>query len=591
MLARPIVGAILLGLGIIHLSAQAQGLQTPSTIRSRTTLVPVDVRVVDERGNPVTDLTRDDFIVEEDGRVQEVRAFVRYALTPEAPLPGAAPLLTEATAATLSAQNQRLFLFVFGRGRLQSPEKGIDAAIDFVRQRLFPQDRVAVLAHNRATDFTTDRDRIVRTLERFKKAHEGIEADLQQQLGGLAVLYGSRTPSKAVQAQIDDVFREETTTARMLPSGKPADAAQMAEDTRRTSDIIQRGEILKDRDPSPFDALERAQADMQGMSFDEFAQLTAQTGHDLSSLYTGIRYLRHLDGEKHLVFVSESGLFLPRLENDTSLAALANDARVVVDTLQTGGIRYTQALPDPDTRIGQGAASMTRAAAVESASLFRAVQSRTSLRTISELTGGTTSLGQTAGAALEQIDRASRFDYLLGYAPADAGYDGRFRRIAVRVNRPGLRVLSRRGYYARPDALPFDRRQFMTYSRMAAAANITDPISDLALKATVDNVDEKRSLRVNITVGPKGVAMGSANGRHTGAVNIAIFCGDGKQTAVCEHWQSIDFNLSDGTYQLFLIRGGSYSQRIPLTGEPMFVKVIAYDYTADALGSAMVRVK
>ena len=38
------------------------------------------------------------------------------------------------------------------------------------------------------------------------------------------------------------------------------------------------------------------------------------------------------------MFVSEGGLFLPRLENDYSIAALASDGRVVIDILQTGGV-------------------------------------------------------------------------------------------------------------------------------------------------------------------------------------------------------------------------------------------------------------
>ena len=40
------------------------------------------------------------------------------------------------------------------------------------------------------------------------------------------------------------------------------------------------------------------------------------TRHDLRSLYTGIEYLRYIGGEKRLVFVTQRGLFLPRLEDD-----------------------------------------------------------------------------------------------------------------------------------------------------------------------------------------------------------------------------------------------------------------------------------
>ena len=59
---------------------------------------------------------------------------------------------------------------------------------------------------------------------------------------------------------------------------------------------------------------------------------------DMGNLYTGIEYLRYLEGEKHILFVTEQGFYTPRLEADASLAARANHARVVIDTIQTGGI-------------------------------------------------------------------------------------------------------------------------------------------------------------------------------------------------------------------------------------------------------------
>jgi hypothetical protein len=37
--------------------------------------VPVDVRVVDSKGDPVTDLKKEDFTVTEDGIPQQVRLF------------------------------------------------------------------------------------------------------------------------------------------------------------------------------------------------------------------------------------------------------------------------------------------------------------------------------------------------------------------------------------------------------------------------------------------------------------------------------------------------------------------------------------
>ncbi len=148
------VSGITTGLAVSLLAQQPQ----PPTIRSRTTLVPVDVRVVDLKGNPVTDLKKEDFAVTEDGKPQEIRLFEVQTLQARPADPGAPPLRRAlAGNQPLRVQDSRTFLFVFGRGRLQWPDKGIDNAIRFVRERLLPQDRVAVLAYNRATDFTTDR--------------------------------------------------------------------------------------------------------------------------------------------------------------------------------------------------------------------------------------------------------------------------------------------------------------------------------------------------------------------------------------------------------------------------------------------------
>ena len=41
--------------------------------------------------------------------------------------------------------------------------------------------------------------------------------------------------------------------------------------------------------------------------------------------------------------------------------------------------------------------------------------------------------------------------YLLGYHSTNLARDGKFRRIAVKVNRPGLKIEYRKGYYAEAD--------------------------------------------------------------------------------------------------------------------------------------------
>jgi VWFA-related protein len=582
------VGGITTILAISLLAQQPR--QPPPTIRSRTTLVPIDIRVVDLSGNPVKDLKKEDFTVLEDGIRQEIRLFEAHALTAEAPRPGR-PALRKAQSADAppAAQNQRIFLFVFGRGRLQWPDKGIDSTIHFVRDRLMPQDRVAVLAYNRATDFTTDRASIATTLERFRNSHARIEALMAQQFSGLQAIYGRKgPPNKDIQAEIDRVFHAPGTAgARRLPPGTPTDDALIAADTRRDVDTLQRAELLAGRQQaSPFDAFDRDAAAVMDTSFDQYAKESVQTFQDLGNIYAGINYLKYLDGEKHLVFVSESGLFLPRLDNDHSIAALASDARVVVDTLQTGGVITM----DPFQRSPMGGIVGWNANAVGRMSVAQMNAGQT-MRNLAELTGGMAAVYTPSEKTLAKVDSSSRFQYLLGYAPTRATWDGKFRRVKVTVNRKDVKVLHRHGYYAREEYVPFDRRQFMTYSRIASAGNMDEPLTDLKVTATADYVKGAAQISVNVTLTADRVAFEHANGRHAASLEVAYFVGSAKQALIGEHWQAVDLDLTDANYETFKSKGASYTQRLAVKGEPAFVKVIVYDYAADLTGTTLVVIR
>jgi len=87
--------AIVLATGVHARQAPPPQIQTQTqnakqdipAFRSRITLVPLDVRVLDRDGRPVTDLGRDDFTVLENGEPQVVAMFSASGLVPEAPPP------------------------------------------------------------------------------------------------------------------------------------------------------------------------------------------------------------------------------------------------------------------------------------------------------------------------------------------------------------------------------------------------------------------------------------------------------------------------------------------------------------------------
>ena len=573
----------------------ADGQQVPAPFRSAVTLVPVDVRVIDLKTNkPVNDLTGADFTVFEDGVRQAIRHFSRNALTPEAAPSDPTLPVRQPLSGTLSSKNRRTFLIVLGRGRIgQPPQRGVEALIHFVRQQLLPQDHVAVVAYNRATDFTTDHEKVAQVLERFASAHYAIDMLMTQRFSGLAAVYGSKTIPSAIQNRIDAVFQtpQGLRARNVQPTQVPRSADRQA-DTLRTTEALQRGEIVSSREiRSPFDqAILAEDARYIGdptLTFQDYVAQAAQTAQDVASISAGIEYLRHFEGEKHLIYVTPEGLFLPRLEDDYGIAALANDARVVVDTIIAG-------IPTPKSIIENadllGSPELQRMAGGSTTARF----AMGSVRNVGELTGGRLFQAMYARDALDRINSASMSGYLLGYYPPDTS--GReFRRISVTVNRQNVLVLFRHGYYARSAVTPVDRQWLVAYNRIAAAGAYDEPIRDIRVAIKDARVEggtaNKGTAVADVKITLPKACFRSEDDRQVSHLDVSVFCGDSQDNPVGEAWQTIDLRLKSETYERALREGVAYTARAALKAHAGWIKVVVYNPTADIVGSEVARVR
>jgi hypothetical protein len=216
------------------------------------------------------------------------------------------------------------------------------------------------------------------------------------------------------------------------------------------------------------------------------------------------------------------------------------------------------------------------------------------LRAVAEQTGGLSSLYRYARDAIDRLDRATRFHYVLGYYPANAVWDGDLRRIEVRVRRPSATVLHRRSYYARKDLVPFDRREFLTYSRITAASAYRLPLSDVRVRLSaslVKGAENPRQVHAQVLVDPATLQFTQENGRYVAWVDIAVFVGDRRQRLVGETRKRVDLSLEQGSYERMLRDGVALQVTIDLTAPARHVKAVAYDAAADRLGSAAVEIK
>ena len=552
MLLKPAVtaGAIALSLAV---AVAQQSQQPPPTFRTRTTLRAIEVRVVDVRGRPIPDLRQEDFRIEENGKPQEIRLFAALDLTADTTV-AARPTLARAGSRPddLTPSSRRVFVIVLGRGNLQVPSKGVDGMIHLVRN-LLPQDVVSVIAWNRATPFTTDKAATIRMLERYRDGHRAVEALLAQHFSGLAAIYGNRDLPSFTVKEIDAVLHgpDLPSTRTVLPDGSPYPGADRV---RRDIDLLQGTPVL--------DVIGAEQAELIGMSLDDYVANRVQSMQDLARIYAGLNYLRHIDGDKHLVYVSPSGLALPSADDDRSVARVAQDARVALNIFHSGGA---------------------------GTDIFAVASSQN----IAELTGGQYT-GLTYGDRFAaRIEANTRTGYQLGYAPSDPALDGKYRKVTVRVNRRGATVLYQHGYFARDDFAPLDRRQVISQSRVEAALRYGQPVTDLQLSATATpgkSADGKREMVVQVNVDPANVGIYDNGLQQRLQLDVAVFCLD-RQYLVGYVWRRIDMTMTDERLRQFKQHGVGFTVHVPIRRSASFVKAVVYDATADRIGTAVPKIQ
>ena len=174
-----------------------------------------------------------------------------------------------------------------------------------------------------------------------------------------------------------------------------------------------------------------------------------------------------LAGRKTLIYVSERLDVPPSLEQVyRSVISEANRANVSVYAIDARGLDAERALgatrdalddarrvsQDTMESMGAGAVSKDEVKLSETAeSALRANAQQTACRTSPRAPAGSSSrTPTTSGPARREIAADIAAYYQLTYVPPPSPFDGRFRKIEVRVNRKDVVVQTRSGYFALP---------------------------------------------------------------------------------------------------------------------------------------------
>ena len=469
-MARGGVSALLVCLTATRLVAQtpAQTPQTPPIFRATTDVVPLTVTVLDRSGNPVTDLKASDFTVRENRSTREILNFFTQTFEPSPAAALMTPVTFSPVAPTrgVAPETRRTFLIVLGYGRIQYPVKALDGLIGFLNERMLPQDVVAVLAFDRATDFTTDHQQIVRMLDRYRQEHERIIFEFNEWL--IRRYTPDDSMPKAIREDINAVFTGVPTSRIKTPGPSWSSTTQPIGTIREAAPMLMGLNVAQNRGtwesgPTVQDFWDAA----------DYSQLDLSQAMVMSSVmkgYAGIEYLRFLPGEKRMLYFGDgalaaaSGTSDPDKWDDARFARRLNDARVTLDMVRTSG--------PPAVNVGGRFVSTL-------ADLSR-IQG---FQHVAELNGGTYTGVNYADKALAAVDRASRFSYLLGYSPVNPALDGKYRDVEVKVNRPNVVVRYRHGYFAsdQPEAVKLS--ELMNVAREESALRFKSGAKDVKIDA------------------------------------------------------------------------------------------------------------
>jgi len=372
--------------------------------RTGINFVRVDAIVTDSRGNPIVDLSEDDFEVFEDGQPQTIESFKLIQIGPN---PGpeaepARPIRTQYDQEREAARDDvRLFVILFDdyhvrRGSAMAVKAPL---IRFVTQQLSPLDMVAIMYPLMPTDlisFTRDRAATASAIDAFE---------------GRKYIYDPRNMFEEQYAYYPAATVERIRNEVSLSALRGLVTWLGSVREGRKSVILVSEGYTNNLPPTLSDPV----AAMPGMG----------------------NPLRNAQGVE-MSPQGESQRFFSQAEMMTEIRRVfdaANRANTAIYALDPRGL----AVFEYDINEGVGIQSDAK----------MLTETLDTLHVLADETDGRAIVNSNdLDSGLRQAVRDASVYYLIGYNSTAAPTDGKFHEIKVRVKRPGVQVRARKGYWA-----------------------------------------------------------------------------------------------------------------------------------------------
>jgi VWFA-related protein len=384
-------------------------------------LVPVVVR--DAQGNAIGNLTQEDFQVFDRGKPRVLTGFTAVKRPTESSGNSSLPSAPDSSAATHQppspTASQRFVILLFDDFNLSISDLAqVQQAISNVLDTsISPSDMVAVLSSSGSnSSLTRDRAKLHKAISELRvknlyrpAGHDCPNIDYYQ-----SDLIINKNDGQALEAAVQDTF--------LCANLDPKEPPQLALAIRIARETAQRAVALGEQD----------------------------FHSNLAFIRLIVSKMAALPGQRILILVSP-GFLTPTagamaLKSDVlDMAARAN---VIISAIDARGLYV--AAPDPS----QGGAGSRMSAQLQTQYLQDSVAlSADVMAELADGTGGTFfHNNNNLEAGFTRLLRGPEALYLLSFSNADEKPNGSYHEIKVKVDRPGVSIQARRGYFApKPD--------------------------------------------------------------------------------------------------------------------------------------------
>jgi VWFA-related protein len=532
--------AVLGGVALVAQSPQAPAPSTP-TFKAQVEYVEVDALVTDQQGRFVRDLSKDDFQVFEDGKPQAVANFSLVDIPVERadrPLFAAHPIDPDVRSNERPFDG-RVYVMILDDlhvAPLRSPRVKI-AARQFIERNLGANDLMAVIftggRSQNAQEFTSNKRLLLAAVDRF----------LGQKLESSTLLRNQ------------EFYRQQDTPFQGSPVTDPEEAQRVFNTRSMLSSLKQVAEW--------FGGVRGRRKTM--LLFSEGID------YDLSDI------IRGMDAP-----ASSASSILDDIRDAISATARSNVSIYSIDprgltTLgdDTIGVQSFADSDDPSSGIGMG--SLNNELRI----------SQDSLRQLADETGGFAAVNQNDfSTAFDRVVRDNSSYYVLAYYPPSDKRDGKFHKIEVKVNRPGLTVRARRGYLSpKGKAAPKNTKTGGMPPEMFDAINSPLQVSGLTMRvfaAPFKGTSPNASILLGVELLGRDLTL-EGNSK----VEVSLMAVDAKSKVFGARNDSLTLNLRPENRTRVAQSGVRMLNRLDLPAGRYQVRVAARDTKKAVVGSVV----